>query len=343
MARPTLATHPKFAKLAHRLQSRSLARGALELIWEACYASGDPVVGDSDAVEALADWRGGPGELASALVSCGFLDLQLDANGGQLHDAVYRVHDLEDHAPDYVLKRWEREARRRSAGETIRSVRQAAARAKWLQMSAESLQMDATGRRLQANVLPPAPAPALLHKDSLAIPGGTGTGHGGLEPIRPIPVPYPVGAVTLPFLSVYDRYPNKHRKLEAAAVWQQLAADEPGGEDALAAAILAAFDGGMLRRHPYRGTAAHRPKLETVLAERLWEEPESAPDDPIPVATSPPLKLAPESFAARDAREKQEASEARLRREAIERELDARAAARPNPRAEFLSRQGAPK
>jgi hypothetical protein len=160
MARPTLATHPKFAKLAHRLHGRAVARGVLELIWESCYASGEAVVGDAEAVEAISDWRGAPGELAGALEQCGFLDvLQSDANGGRLH---YAVHDLEDHAPDYVLKRWEREAKRKAAGETIRSVRQGAARRRW-----ESVQTDANVRRLQDNgehvstrVIPPAPAPA---------------------------------------------------------------------------------------------------------------------------------------------------------------------------------------
>lgn len=134
MARPTLITHPKFAKLAHRLKSRALARGSLELIWESCYASGNPFLGDAEALEAAADWQGERGELAKALVDCRFVDIyqhssgeQMDTNGGRL----YVVHDLEDHAPDYVLKRWEREAKRRANGETIRSIRQNAIAKRW--------------------------------------------------------------------------------------------------------------------------------------------------------------------------------------------------------------------
>jgi hypothetical protein len=149
MARPTLSSHPKFAKLSARLRSRALARGVLELIWETCYASGEPLVGDHEALEAIADWRGEPGELAAALLQSGFIDLQVDANGEQL----LAVHDLEDHAPDYVLKRWEREAKRKEKGLTLREIRQEAARRSWTER-------DANVRRLQANVAPPTPAPA---------------------------------------------------------------------------------------------------------------------------------------------------------------------------------------
>jgi hypothetical protein len=165
MARPTLATHPKFALLAQELASRALARGCLELIWEAAYASGDPVIGRTRTVEALADWRGPRGELATALVDCGFLDvMQTDANGEHL----LKVHDLEDHAPDYVLKRWERESKRREDGETIRTIRQRAAAKGW----ESRMQTDANGSRLQANVATPAPAPAPI-TDQI---GGSGSG-----------------------------------------------------------------------------------------------------------------------------------------------------------------------
>jgi len=87
MARPTLSSHPKFAKLSARLKSRALARGVLELIWETCYASGEPVVGDAEALEAIADWRGEPGELASHLSWAGFVEA--DQQG------LYRVVDFE--------------------------------------------------------------------------------------------------------------------------------------------------------------------------------------------------------------------------------------------------------
>ncbi len=156
MARPTLTSHPKFAKLATYLKGRALARGVLELLWESCYASGDPCVGDAVSVEGIADWRGKRGDLASALVDAGFLD-QTMTDGGR---ASYLVHDLEDHAPDYVLARWAREAKRREKGQTLRSVRQAAAAEMWKQKRASDGQLHASDEHGQATVAPPAPAPA---------------------------------------------------------------------------------------------------------------------------------------------------------------------------------------
>lgn len=152
MARPTLGTHPKFFRLAALVGGRAVARGALELIWEAAYASGDPFIGDAATVESLADWRGDQGALAEALVVVGFLDVE---------DGGHFVHDLEDHAPSYVLKRWEKESERQAKGETLRSIRQAAARARWSKRTANGY---ANGERLHsksiAAVTPPAPAPA---------------------------------------------------------------------------------------------------------------------------------------------------------------------------------------
>ena len=97
MARPSLYQHPKFTRLAIRLRSRALALGSLELVWQVGYASGNPYVGSPDEVEYVADWRGPSGELAAALLDCGFLDRRED---GQLE-----IHDLHENAPDYVRSR----------------------------------------------------------------------------------------------------------------------------------------------------------------------------------------------------------------------------------------------
>jgi hypothetical protein len=58
-------------------------------------------VGSADEVEYVADWRGPVGELATALLDCGFLDKRED---GQLE-----IHDLHDNAPDYVRARYRME------------------------------------------------------------------------------------------------------------------------------------------------------------------------------------------------------------------------------------------
>lgn len=100
----------------------------------------------------------------------------------------------------------------------------------------------------------------------------------------PIEVPrspraYPLGAATHAFLECFERYPNAHGKIPAAAQWQDTAATVPGGEQGLKAAILARFDAGMLTRHPYSGEAKYRPSFEAFLKKRHWEDPDSKPDE----------------------------------------------------------------
>ncbi len=96
---------------------------------------------------------------------------------------------------------------------------------------------------------------------------------------RPPQRPYPLGAKTLAFKAVFERYPRKDAENRAAGAFQEIAHEYPGGEDALSQAILAAFDRGILKRAPYFGPNDKRPYLETFLAERRWEDPASAPDD----------------------------------------------------------------
>lgn len=91
-----------------------------------------------------------------------------------------------------------------------------------------------------------------------------------------------VGAATPAFLAVFDRYPRKDAKQEAASAFQELAASYEGGEAALSAAILSAFDAGMLARAPYAGRNDKRPFLWRVIANRRWEDPSSKPDDQPP-------------------------------------------------------------
>lgn len=85
-------------------------------------------------------------------------------------------------------------------------------------------------------------------------------------------------AKTIQFLDVFNRYPRRDKKEAAAQIWQELAEDYPGGEDALRDAILARFSAGMLAKRPYSGPHGTRPCFDTFLAERRWEDPESDPD-----------------------------------------------------------------
>lgn len=139
MARPGLMRHRKFARLERLLGSKALAMGHLEILWEVSYECGDDLLGDAGDVETLGCWQGEAGKLAAALVESGFLDATPEG---------LRVHDLWDHAPEYVKKRRKREAERREAGAALRSV------------TAERRTTADSGHRTAPNGTPPAPSPA---------------------------------------------------------------------------------------------------------------------------------------------------------------------------------------
>jgi hypothetical protein len=120
MARPGLTQHRKFRRLARSLGSPVLAMGALELMWSACYDSGEEYLGTAEDIETLIGWTGDPGLVAQALVDAGkpeghgFIEAITDGDHAGT-DGVqrYRVHDLWHHAPDYVMKRHKRELERK--------------------------------------------------------------------------------------------------------------------------------------------------------------------------------------------------------------------------------------
>lgn len=113
MARPGLHNHPKFRRLVFTLgQPVPHVRGYLECLWDVAYENGNAVLGDQTDVELAAQWVGQVGTLCTALLTCGgegragFIEEVL-ANGNQ-----YAVHDLFDHAPEYVFSRSKREEER---------------------------------------------------------------------------------------------------------------------------------------------------------------------------------------------------------------------------------------
>lgn len=132
MARPGFSLDRKFKRLARSLDDvqpgfgEILARGSLELLWDSAYEACDDYLGDSDDVEALAHWGGKAGTLTTAMLAAGgegrsgFID---EIEG---HPGTYRVHDLYDHAPDYVQKRLAREAQREAKGKSITDLRREA-------------------------------------------------------------------------------------------------------------------------------------------------------------------------------------------------------------------------
>jgi len=180
MGRPGLNQSVKF-KMLVRLSDlpRPYVRGLLELLWEVAYENGNPVIGDVAAVEAAAEWPGEPGKLCKMLLECGgnragFIE---PVEG---EDRVFQIHDLFDHAPEYVKKRMEREAARMAKGKSISDLRAEAGRLGGLKKStnpeangskrkqtADTCQKDgnvtkevANDKQTVANGDTPTPAPA---------------------------------------------------------------------------------------------------------------------------------------------------------------------------------------
>lgn len=164
MARPDLIKHPKFARLARTLGSKTLAMGVLELMWQVAYANGDPVIGDAVSVALSAEWDGDPAELVSALADAGkpykvgFIEPVPGEEGN------WKVHDLFDHAPGYVRRRCQREQERRVTGRRIENLRRDDDRSVTRQrpVTDEPVDNQSTDDD-EPLTIPPAPAPA--HKD----------------------------------------------------------------------------------------------------------------------------------------------------------------------------------
>lgn len=172
MARPGFMQHRKFQRLARALEPHSTgvggeiaAAGALELLWHVAYEAGDAFLGESLDVEAAARWRGEAGALTKALLEAGGRGAAGFIEKAPGRPGRYRVHDLFDHAPEYVRKRLLRETERRQKGTDLAAERAAAGRkgaeARWQAAGKrQSVAMDAAedGKRL-ANGTPPAPSP----------------------------------------------------------------------------------------------------------------------------------------------------------------------------------------
>lgn len=114
MGRPGLDKNVKFRRLVRMLdEPRPHIRGYLELLWEVAYECGDPVIGDPEAVEAAAEYPGEAGKLFAALRDCGGEGRAGFVEAVPGESGIYQVHDLIDHAPEYVKKRRAREEERK--------------------------------------------------------------------------------------------------------------------------------------------------------------------------------------------------------------------------------------
>lgn len=203
MARPGLDRHVKFRRLVRLLgEPEPHVRGYLELMWETAYENGDAVLGDAESVEAAAKYPGEPGKLCAALLACGgagragFIELAAtaatDCDGRSVappddpsqmaqHDAYepqYQVHDLFDHAPEYVAARANREAERRKSkrcqhcGTEFRSpdrrsryCSENCRKDAWRTGKRDGLRRTTTDTSVNATDADGTPAPAPAHKD----------------------------------------------------------------------------------------------------------------------------------------------------------------------------------
>lgn len=126
MALPGFRTHPKFRRLLAMLRiPEAHALGHLHMLWEVGYNSADPLIGDSIDVEAAAGWIGDPGVLCDAFLRCGgdragFIEEDPERPGR------FQIHDLFDHAPQYVTRRAQKNAAREASGMTISDLRREA-------------------------------------------------------------------------------------------------------------------------------------------------------------------------------------------------------------------------
>jgi hypothetical protein len=183
MARPGLRKHPKFLLLRELLRvSEAQVLGHLEILWETAYESGKAEVGTPRQVELAAGWGGKSGRFFQAALDCGgdgepgFIELIQEKPGR------YQIHDLYDHAPDYVKKRMEREQERMRKGKTLSDLRSEAGKVsanKRQQMKItcsedfNKRQQTATNvQHMSTNGATPAPAPAPKEEDPLKPPRG---------------------------------------------------------------------------------------------------------------------------------------------------------------------------
>lgn len=175
MARTGFRNHPKFRRLVHLLGvPEPHAYGLCEFLWSVSYESGNPVIGDLLDVELNAGWKGEAGLLCLSLLNCGGENCAgliepigddykrisfVDTNSTK--GVRFQIHDLHDHAPDYVRRRMAREEDRASNGMTISDVRRKSVSArkdrKLLQTVTNEIHLNP---REVTKVRTPSPAPS---------------------------------------------------------------------------------------------------------------------------------------------------------------------------------------
>lgn len=126
MAVPGIRNHRKFKRLRFILKDLPdvYIEAHLNAMWNPCYQSGNPMLGEQIDVELAAEWSDSKretGEWFKAVLKAGFIDpveqdgTRRDAGDADARPCVhYAVHDLFDWAPDYVLERAKKANHRRT-------------------------------------------------------------------------------------------------------------------------------------------------------------------------------------------------------------------------------------
>jgi hypothetical protein len=308
MARPGLLNHPKFRRLKHLLDEPiPHVLGYLSCMWEVGYECGQAFLGDELDVELAAQYPGPKGKLFCALLKCRFID---KVDGG------YEIHDLFDHAPDYVQRRMRRELERQQKGLDISELRRQAARSRWFkqgdvidhQPDPTDNPADANGCKRQtlaswqdANGATPAPAPA-------PAPAPNGGMNSPMPPSRSAAASVPEredtqeakpdGSVscsgvgekrkrarkrrrcaesqTEGFAEFWFAYPRKVAKQDAVRAWNKL-----GPDPDLRAAISNALEAQKHSDDWKRDGGQFIPYAATWLNGRRWEDETESPSAPM--------------------------------------------------------------
>lgn len=243
MAKPGLSQHPKFRRLVHLLQEPAAhVRGYLECMWEVCYQEGNPLLGDSVDVELAAGYPGKPGRLTEALLAVRFID---ETEAGR-----YEVHDLLDHAPDYVRKRAARVASRKIGNTHAKNERVAAERRTTADSDRRSAALTAQPSPAQPSGEEP-PTPKGGNRD--AVPKNRSNAA------KAVPIPEPLRSAE--FLAAWaewlDDRLERRKPMTAGAARQQLAKLIPLGPERAAECVRLSIQNSWAGIFPERFSQQH--------------------------------------------------------------------------------------
>lgn len=264
----------------------------LEAMWKVGYENGDARLGDAQDVELAAEWAESgrdAGEWFKAVGESGWID--------EVEPGVYEIHDLLDHAPDYVKRRAAREAERRSLRQCQycgQKFKPGAKNAKFCSDSCRVMnhrnksdgELTAVNDSLRCGNVTltavngtPAPAPIIHHPVNSG-----GNTHNGEPPFSPPPASPSMTSPTSPdddLDSRIRRFIGGHKMLtyspRALAICRQIAAS-PAGWEGMVIALDEALAAGAAEPFTYaRSIVASAQARERIKAKPRAPTPQTVP------------------------------------------------------------------